>query len=202
MRITKIQQQVKKQDRYSVFVDEKFAFGLSENGLLTSGLYTGLELTDAELAAHRKAAGLDKAYGNALRYVAMRPRSIWELKVYLQRKELDQPACDQIIERLQKVGLLGDEAFARAWISNRRLLKNISRRKLTLELQQKRVSQDIIQKTLNEEDANDDNAALRALIDKKRARYPDNQKLMQYLARQGFSYDDITHALDSTDASS
>jgi regulatory protein len=34
------------------------------------------------------------------------------------------------------------------------------------------------------------------IIAKKRSRYPDDKKLMQYLARQGFSYDDIKKALD------
>ena len=51
------------------------AFGLSENGLLDSKLVSGQELTEAELRSLKKAAGLDKAYGNALRYAAMRPRS-------------------------------------------------------------------------------------------------------------------------------
>jgi regulatory protein len=63
-----------------------------------------------------------------------------------------------------------------------------------LELKQKHVSEDVIRQTL-EEDETDERDQLKALIAKKRGRYPDRQKLMQYLARQGFRFDDIKSAL-------
>ena len=40
-----------------------------------------------------------------------------------------------------------------------------------------------------------DGDELSKMIEKKRAKYPDEQKLIAYLARQGFSYDDIKSAL-------
>jgi SOS response regulatory protein OraA/RecX len=42
-----------------------------------------------------------------------------------------------------------------------------------------------------------DEDELGKIITKKRNRYPDDQKFMQYLARQGFSYDDIKQALSN-----
>lgn len=194
MKITGIKQQVKRTDRYSVFVDGKYSFSLSESALLNEGLASGQELDGHRLAALKDAAGTDKAYGNALRYVAMRPRSVWEMETYLRRKMVDEPAANQIIERLVALGLLDDAVFAQAWIANRRLLKNISKRKLRLELQQKHVSPAIIDQAMRE-DVTDERDTLRELIEKKQGRYPDRQKLMQYLARQGFGYDDIKSAL-------
>ncbi len=194
MKITAIKQQQKRVDRYSVFVDEKYAFSLSESGLIESRLHSGQELTPAELSDLKKTAGLDKAYGNTLRYVAIRPRSEGELLDYFRRKQIDPVAGAQIIERLRNVGLVDDSAFAKAWVDNRRLLKNVSKRRLQLELRQKRVSTEIIDQVL-QDDESDDRQVLRQLIEKKRSRYPDNQKFMQYLARQGFSYDDIKSVL-------
>jgi NUDIX domain. len=54
MKITAITQQVKRTDRYSIFVDGKYAFSLSESGLLASGLAVGQELTPAELKKLKK----------------------------------------------------------------------------------------------------------------------------------------------------
>lgn len=190
MKITAIKQQVKRTDRCSVFVDGKFAFGLSETGLLESGLASGQEINNRQMSELKKTAGLDRAYSNALRYAAMRPHSEWEMAAYLKRKGVDEPAAKQIIERLRRIGLLDDLAFARAWVQNRRQLKNVSRRRLSLELKQKYVAEDIIEKVLSA-DTGSDQVALRRLIAKKCARYTDKQKLMRYLARQGFSYDDI-----------
>lgn len=194
MKITAIKQQQKRADRYSVFVDEKYSFSLGESALIESRLHSGQELTPNELADLKKTAGLDKAYGNTLRYVAIRPRSEGELHDYFRRKQIDQIAGAQIIERLRNVGLVDDSAFARAWVENRRLLKNVSKRRLQLELRQKRVPSEIIDQVLQDDEA-DDRQVLRQLIEKKRGRYPDNQKFMQYLARQGFSYDDIKSVL-------
>ena len=194
MHITAIKQQVKRQGRYSVYVDGKFAFGLSEAALISSGLASGQELTPAQFEAHKKAAGLDKAYGNALRYVVMRPRSTWELRDYFRRKQVDDEGATQIITRLESLGLVNDRAFAEAWVANRRLLKPVSKRRLQLELRQKHVASNIIDEVLAE-DETDERDTLRQLIAKKRSRYADPQKLMQYLARQGFGCDDIKTAL-------
>lgn len=194
MTITAIKQQVKRQDRYSIYVDGKYAFSLSEGGLIESRLASGQEIDASRLSELKQAAGLDKAYGNALRYVAMRPRSEWELHDYFRRKQVDETAAGEIVQRLRDLDLLNDLAFARAWVANRRLLKQTSKRRLMLELKQKHVPEDIIRQTL-EEDETDERDQLKALIAKKRGRYPDRQKLMQYLARQGFRFDDIKSAL-------
>ncbi len=194
MKITAIKQQVKRQDRYSVFVDGAYAFSLSEGGLIESRLASGQELTGAELQALKQSAGLDKAYGNALRYVAMRPRSEWELRDYFRRKSIDDDAATQIATRLRGLHMLDDLEFARAWVANRRTLKATSKRRLQLELKQKHVPEDIIDRVLRDDETSERDV-LRQLIAKKQARYPDRQKFMQYLARQGFSFDDIKAAL-------
>ncbi len=193
MKITSIKQQVKRRNRYSVFVDDSYAFSLSEDGLLSSGLASGQEIDAERYKELKKAAGMDKAYGNALRYAALRPRSEWEMQDYYRRKEIDEEAAERISDRLRRVGLVDDKAFALAWISNRRL-RPVSARRLQLELKQKHVPQAVIDDVLCET-APDEREELRKLIAKKRVRYPDRQKLMQYLVRQGFGYDDIKSVL-------
>jgi regulatory protein len=198
MKITAIKQQVKRADRYSIFVDGKYAFSLSESGLIESRLASGQELDAGELKRLKKAAGLDKAYFSALRYVAIRPRSQWEIDFYLQRKEVDKDTAAEVVRRLKDLNLLNDLEFARSWVANRRLLKSTSKRRLRLELMQKKVPNEVIDQVLAE-DETDERQTLRDLIDKKRRRYPDEQKLIQYLARQGFGYGDIKSALAETD---
>jgi regulatory protein len=196
MKITNIKQQVKRTDRYSVFVDGAYAFSLSESALLEQGLTSGQKLDQMQLADLKKAAGTDKAYGNALRYAALRPRSTWEMQTYMERKGADEAAAGIILDRLQKLGFIDDTAFARSWVANRRQLKQTSKRRLKLELAQKRVPEDVIADALAE-DTMSDRETLRDLIAKKRSRYTDQTKLMQYLARQGFGYDDIKAALEN-----
>jgi regulatory protein len=200
VKITDIKQQVRRQGRYSIFVDEKYAFSLSENALLDQKLRIGLEVSQEQLEGYKEASRFDKAYSLVLAYVARRPRSEWELREYFRRKEIDEEAGDNILGRLRNFGYVNDEAFARSWVENRRLLKPISRRRLSQELRQKHVPDDIVRLVL-EEDETSDGDTLRQLVERKRrqSRYQDNVKLMQYLARQGYGYDDIKAALQAED---
>lgn len=198
MKITNIVQQEKRKDRYSVFVDGKYSFSLSEGALLDSQLAAGQELSQEDLKHWKQESADDKIMGNALRYAAMRLRSTWEMEQYLRRKNASPALTDKILNKLSNINLLNDEAFAKAWVANRRLLRPTSKRKLQQELRAKRVPDEVIDITLAEGEAVDERTALRELIAKKRnlPKYKaDPLKLMQYLARQGFSYSDIKELL-------
>lgn len=201
MKITSIKQQVKRADRYSVYVDGKYSFSLSENALLDSKLASGRELTKEELEDFKQLSADDKLYGNALRYAAMRLRSEWELRSYLQRKQAAPEAADMVIERLTRIGLIDDAAFAQAWVDNRRAIKPSSKRKLQQELKAKRVSDDLIRKVLSDGEAAEA-TALHEIIERKRRQTKyreDPTKLMQYLVRQGFGYTDVKDAMHEPD---
>jgi regulatory protein len=197
MKITRIVEQVKQRGRYSVFIDGAYAFSLSESALLQSGLAPGQELSSKELAGWKRQSADDKLYGRALRYAALRPRSVGEMRVYLQRKEASPALVDSLLNKLSNIGLLDDVAFAKAFTSSRRLLRPTSRLKLQQQLRAKYVSEEIIENALSGERAGEQ-AALRSLAEKKLkvVRYQqDPQRLMRYLAGQGFSYEDIKAVL-------
>lgn len=201
MKLTKIVQQQKQRDRYSVFVDDKYSFSLSENALLSSGLAGGQELTPEQVTEYKQLSADDKLFNRALRYVAMRPRSVWEMQQYLKRKDCPAPLTEQITNKLLELDLLNDRKFALAFVHDRALLRPTSRRKMIAELRKKHIPEEVINVTLAEEGL-DEAAALRHAIVKARrqSKYQNDElKLMQYLARQGFNYDDIKSALNSTE---
>jgi regulatory protein len=196
MKISAIRQQQKAKDRYSVYVDDKYSFSLSESALISSGVSSGIEITAEQLEAYKRLSTEDKLWGRALRYVAARLHSSHEVREYLRRKEAAPELIDQYITRLTDIGLLDDHRYAEAFVENRRLLKPSSTRKLQLELRAKRIPDAIVREVLAE-DEGDDKSALRDLVVKKRrqTKYQDDMKLKQYLARQGFGFDDINQAL-------
>ncbi len=191
-KISAIKQQVKRADRYSIYVNSKYVFSLSEAELLKTGLRIGQEFTQKELEDLRKAAVLDKGYDRALNLISRRSRSRWELEDYLKRKDYEPEAIENILGALSEKGYVDDHDFAKRWVENRRLLKTTSQRRLRQELKEKRVANDIIDQAL-EEDETDEREVLRELVERKRkqTKYQDDLKLMQYLSRQGYNYDDI-----------
>lgn len=192
MKVTSIQTQVKNPNRYSVFVDGSYSFSLSGDALLASRLVSGQELSAHDVDCFKKRSSDDKALGLSLAYVSRRMRSKGELSDYFRRKQYTPELIEQIVAKLENLGLVDDKVFAQRWVENRRMLKASSTKKLQLELRQKKIADDIIQVVLAE-DETDELQILRDLVVKKRrqTKYRDNQKLMVYLAGQGFRYDDI-----------
>ena len=212
MKITAISSQQKNTDRVNVMVDGKYRFSLDIFQVADLGIRVGKEYTDEELTELETESQFGKTYARTLEYCLMRPHSAKEVRDYLYRKtrttklrskktgELyDKPGVSsaitgRVFDRLVEKGYIDDEKFTRYWVENRNLTKGASKRKLINELRVKGVEQSIIEKHLSESVRSDEDE-LAKVIAKKRNRYPDNQKFMQYLARQGFSYDDIKTAL-------
>lgn len=159
---------------------------------MQQGLRIGQVFDKQAFEEVKQTAEEDKAYMRALDLLARRARSEWEMQQYLKRKGYEDNTISIILNKLNKRGLLNDTEFARLWVSNRRQLKNVSKRRLSQELQQKHLNSDIISLVL-EEDETDERAVLKEMVEKKRTqtRYQDDQKLIAYLLRQGFNYEDI-----------
>jgi regulatory protein len=198
MKITAIKQQLNRADRFSVFVDGKFAFSLGESALLESKLVVGQEIDEANLTKHKQLSANDVIYEQAQRYATGRPHSRWEMASYLQRKDASPALIEIILNKLSNIKLLDDKWFAEAYVADRQRLRPTSRRKIIFELRAKHVPEDVIKSVLSSEE-DEERVALIALIQSKRrqTRYQDNLKLMQYLSRQGFNYADIRAALDA-----
>ncbi len=196
MLITKISPAVKTEGRYNVFVDGKYSFSLDEVQLAAVTIKKGDELDEQQLDQLKSESSFGKNYIRALDLVSRRPRSQREIRDYAFRKQWTKANTDRVIERLLERGYLNDAKFAEIFVRSRANLRNYSTRRMKLELQKKGISSDIIDQVLSESDDFDENVALKNLIAKKQNRYDDEQKLIAYLARQGFNYDSIRMALN------
>lgn len=215
MKITAITAQAKDKNRVNIMVDGHYRFSLDIFQYADLGIKVGKEYTEEELNELEQESQFGKLYARTLEYCLMRPHSAKEVRDYLWRKtrttkvktrqgELkERPGVsmvltDRVFDRLVEKGYIDDEKFTRYWVENRSLTKGVSRRKLTAELRTKGVEQSIIENALRATERSETDE-LTKVIAKKRARYPDDQKLMTYLAGQGFSYDDIKRAISQTD---
>lgn len=200
MKITDIKSQEKNKQRYSIYIDEKYSFSLSDWQLLKSKIKVGDEVSSEDIAKFKHKADLGKIFDRTLNWIYIRHRSEWEIDQYLKRKTKDESIIEEIKSYLVDKNHIDDEKFSKAWLENRRLLKNVSKRKIKQELLSKRVSDSVINSVLEKDEVADIDE-LNKLIDKKLriSRYKDKEKLMAYLSRQGFNYQDIKEAFSSRD---
>lgn len=139
------------------------------------------------------------------RYLTIRNRSEKEIRDYLQKKKADPDIIDAIVGRLYEQKFLDDEAFARSWVRSRAMFRPRGKRMLQIELQQKGIPKDIIQKVMDEknEDVPDELTQAKNLITKRveklrgESRHIIYQKVGAFLARRGYSWDVSKKAIDS-----
>jgi len=214
--ITDISLQKKNPDRVNVFVDGAYRFSLDVYQVANLGIRKGREYTDDELTELLTESQFGKLYARALEYCIMRPHSEKEVRDYLWRKTretkfksrqtgevktkegVSQEIADRVYNRLLEKKYVDDATFTKHWLEHRNQTKGSSKRKLVNELRVKGVASSIIEEALAGTERTDE-SEIQKIMSKKRHKYTDDQKLMVYLARQGFSYDDIKKAIATYD---
>ena len=196
MRITAIKAQAKDKTRFSVFIDGRYSFSLNASQLKTEKLSKGMDLGKEEFKRLKKLSVQGKLLNRIYRWLAIRLRSEREIDDYLKRHSTGAGEARTVKSLLAAQGYVDDGKFARAWVRSKQTLKPTSRRLLLAQLRAKGVSDKTAKEAL-EDEASDDAVQLDLLIKSKRRqkRYQDEQKLVAYLVRQGFSWEDIRRAL-------
>ena len=191
-KITDIKQAVKNPNRANVFVNNEYSFSLDIAQLVDEKLKIGTVLTAEKLNELKDKSEYGKLYQRTLEWVLTRPHSIKETKDYLFKKEVRSERDisrfrDEILERLISKGHLDDRRFAEYYVENRFVSKGISKKRMRMELMKKGIKSEIIDEVLNSSARNDE-AEIKKIIAKKRNKY-DDEKLINYLVRQGFGFE-------------
>ena len=134
--------------------------------------------------------------------ISLKDRTKKEIRLKLEEKFRNKSAILQAIEKLEELGYLNDLNYAISYIESRTYGKN----RISYNLFQKGIDKVTVEKaylTLDEEkEDNVDDIKLEKLIEKnskkininnqrEEKKIKEEQKLIQYLARQGFSLDKI-----------
>ena len=134
--------------------------------------------------------------------ISLKDRTKKEIRLKLQEKFRNKSAILQAIEKLEELGYLNDLNYAISYIEGRTYGKN----RISYNLFQKGIDKVTVEKaylTLDEEkEDNVDDTKLAQLIEKnskkininnerEEKKLKEEQKFIQYLARQGFSLDKI-----------
>lgn len=202
--ITALRIQERDSQRVNVFIDGAYAIGISLSTLARERLFVGQQLSEADFARLEQTESVDKALHAALRFLELRPRSEAEIRERLRRKGFAPETIAAALERLQHLGLVDDESFARAWVENRQTYRPRGRGALRDELRRKGVAPDIISATLEDAellgDEHEQALELGRKALRKYASAPDRvtfaRRMGGYLQRRGFPPDAVRPVID------
>lgn len=198
--ITRLVQQ-KNKDRVNVHLDGKFAFGVTLQSALENNLKIGKELSHEEIEALRGKDYLDINFSKLVSFASSRPHSKKEIHLWFRRKHIDENAQKQLFNRLKNVGLVNDEEFAKWWVEQRVHFRSMPQKMLKLELRQKGIKDEIVERVLSERESPSEVELARKVLTKKFRQIPkikdlkEKRRVYDFLLRRGFGYDAIKKAL-------
>ncbi|MBS4192486.1 recombination regulator RecX [Bacillus sp. FJAT-49705] len=193
--ITKISVQQKKSDRYNIFLDEKYAFSVDEDVLITHQLKKGMEVDEFSLSEIAYQDDIRKAYNTAIQYLSRRMRSEKEVRQYLKDKEVDEIIIQEVVHKLYEYHFLDDKEYAIAFV---RTFMNTTDKGSGLirgELKEKGISEQLIDAALREFPYEKEFEVAKKLRDKFVQKNTNDssrimkQKLEQMLMRKGYSHE-------------
>lgn len=195
-KITSIQVQAKRRDRFSVFLDGEFAFGIHQDVLLKSGIAQGDELDSGQIEKILSLEERRAAKEKAMRLLAVRPRSNKEIADRLHQAKFPDKVIDWVIPELERVGLLNDLEFAKMFARSRMITKPVGEFLLRRELAQKGLSEEQIEAGVEEAYAETDELKVaRNIATRRKKRYSAldevkaKKRLSDFLIRRGFSWE-------------
>ena len=201
MQITKIEIQKKNKYRYSLYSDDVFLFGVTEDTLLHFGISKGKDYSDEELHEIQRFEQVSQCLHQSYRYLRRRAHLKNELRTKLLQKQYLNDVIDQTLEILLQKKYLDDAAFIRQFIKDAVNFKKMGPLLIKKKLLGKGANGQKVEDILN--DAYTENQQTRnalSLAEKKKQTLTGDpgkkkQKLFSYLKQKGFGTDAILSVL-------
>ena len=201
-----------KGEKIHLSLDGEYIATVNADYWFTCGIKSGAEITSEQLDELLSESARRKMMNKALDLLSMRDYSRRELSDKLvtkawekkEQKDMDlgslkQQASD-ICDRLEELGLLNEERFARSYVDELLRRKHLSKSGLKTALIQKGVQRDIIETVLEEVEVDPVEQVRELLATKFKNRDLSDEKqktrTVNALLRLGYRYGEINAAMD------
>ncbi|MGY3765883.1 recombination regulator RecX [Vagococcus vulneris] len=186
-----------KGQNYRVRTESGLSFDVSEDAIVRHRLLKGEELNHVAIEAVRQEAAMTVGYQKALYYLNTQLRSEKEVRDYLVRKEIDEGAIPNIIQRLKDLTLINDLLYAESYV--RTMIRTSDKGPIVVRQQLKRrgIQKNFIVQALAQYSFDDQTAIAMHVAEKAMRKYvrkshqEQKDKTRQQLFTKGFEADVI-----------
>lgn len=181
----------------ALFLDGEFAMNVDSETLALSGYKPGDEITDEQLRVLLQNSDQRRANEKALYLLEHRSHSKGELVEKL-RRTVSPEAAQTAADRMEELGLIDDEEYARRYASELLNRKGYAASRAVYELTRRGIDKELAQE-LVEEAAPDPREKIRVILERKYPRFAEDEKIRRRavaaLQRMGYRFDDIRGAM-------
>lgn len=202
--ITSISVQKNNKERYSIFVDDDFLLGISEQTLLDFNLAKGDTITAAQLRKMRRKEGRFEVKSYFMKLLGRRDHARKELFTKALRKKYPKEVINNVLDELEQKGYLNEAGFAEKFAKEKSRLNKWGPAKIKAHLFKKGISNTVAEKSIEKAFENEDlkETFLNLVLKRKRRflreedPYKRKKKVFDHLARKGYRPSSIYDHLD------
>lgn len=199
MKITDIKPQLNDEKRVSVFIDNKFAFGITKVDAIYYKLKAGEEISKEKLDTLIRENIFKKARDKALKLLGVRARSKKEIADKL-KSDYSDDIINDVLKLLEKYDYINDAKFASMYAKEKFKLNGWSKKRIAYELRLKGINNADIENVFSENDfdtlSSIEKLLLKRLKGKTDLDYKEKQKQFRYLASKGYEFDEINEVMN------
>ena len=180
----------------ALYLDGEFVMNLDTQTLIENRFDVGRELDDEDLKEIIELSKERRAKEKALWLISYRSHSKKELTDKI-RRTCDNDSAEKAVERMEELGLVNDEEFARQYARKLLIQKKMTKRTALFELSRKGIDKETAEAVLDEIDV-DYRENIREIIEKKYKNIQDEKikrRAVAALQRLGYGWDDIKAVL-------
>lgn len=181
----------------ALYIDGEYVMNLDTQTLIDNRFDVGREITDEDLHEIIQLSNERRAKEKALWLISYRDHSSKELTEKI-RRTCDEVSAQKAVDRLEELGLVNDEAFARRYARQLLFTKHMSKKAAVYYLIQKGIDKDLAEEVLDEIPV-DTNEEIRVVINKKYKNIIDEKtkkRAVAALQRLGYRWEDIKSVLN------
>ena len=139
---------------YQVYLDNNKKIIIHEDIILKHKLLYKEEIDDKLYKLLEKENNDYDIYNKCVKYIAVRLRSIHEIRGYMKRKNISNELIQETIDKLLVNNYLDDERFTKAFINDKLNFTTMGPYRIQMELKKHNIDNSIIVKYINEIDKN------------------------------------------------
>lgn len=182
----------RKKSMSALYIDGEFVMNLDSRTLIENRFDVGREIDDEDLYQIIKLSNERRAKEKALWMISYRDHSKKELKDKI-RRTCDEDSAQKAVERMEELGLVNDENYARRYAQQLLFTKHMSKNGAFQSLVQKGIDKELASRILDEITV-DSREHIRTVIDKKYKNINDEKirrRASAALQRLGYRWDEI-----------
>ncbi|MCI6190736.1 MAG: recombination regulator RecX [Clostridium sp.] len=202
--ITEISVQKKNKNRCNIYIDNVFAFGVSNELIYKENLKIGMIIDEEKLKKIAYEENLINCKETALKIIERSYKTKKEMIKRLLEKGYALEEINETLKFLEEYNFINDESYAKAFINDR--TKTQGKQKIKYALKNKGVSDEIIEEELSKLDMEKEkeNANILALkkysilIKRESDKYKLKEKIIRFLISRGYDYEVAKDAVNET----